>query len=165
MLKFGLLAVVAAVPAVVLVVATGQASAGEGGMNLQPGKWRSTTRFNDVSIPGLPPQVAQMMRKQLGRTQSTEYCIGPEDIRRPGAGSLGGEGAGDCRYDEWSYTGGRMRATIVCTVQGQGSMRSSMIGTGSSTSYSADINTTISNPQFGNIEMKGVVSGERTGDC
>jgi len=58
-----------------------------------------------------------------------------------------------------------MRATIVCTVSGQGSMRSSMVGTGSPTSYSANIVSTIANPQLGNIKLKGTVSGERIGVC
>lgn len=160
-----LLTFVVAAPVVVLAIPAGQAGADDTASVLQAGKWRSTTQFNEVSVPGLPPQVAQMMRKQMGRKQTVEYCLKPEDIRRPGAQSLGSDGAKDCRYDEWSYAGGQMRATIVCTVSGQGSMRTSMVGTGSPASYRANIDSTIANPQLGNIKMKGTVSGERIGAC
>ena len=162
-MKFKLLAIAA--PVIALAISAGQAGADESASDLQAGKWRSTTQFNEVSIPGLPPQVAQMMRKQMSRKQTVEYCLKPEDIRRPGAQSLGGDRAKDCRYDEWSYTGGKMRATIICTVRGQGSMRTSMVGAGSPTNYNANIDSTITNPQLGNIKMKGTVSGERIGAC
>lgn len=156
---------VAAALAVVLAISANPADAGEDTSVLQAGKWRSTTRFSEISIPGLPPQVAEMMRQQMGRGSAVEYCLKPEDIRRPGAQSLGGAEAEHCRYDEWSHTGGKMQATIVCEIPGRGNMRARMVGTGSSTSYRATIDSTITDPQQGTIRMKGTVSGERTGDC
>lgn len=164
-MKFQLPAIAAAASAFVCVVSASPAGAGEDGSVLQAGKWRSTTQFSEISIPGVPPQVAQMMRQHMARGNTVEYCLKPEDIRRPGAESLAGDGAQDCRYEEWSHTGGKMRATILCQIPGRGSMRTLMVGTGSSTRYSTDIDTTITDPRQGTMRMKGTVSGERLGAC
>lgn len=153
-----------AAAAAVFVMSAGPAGASDDSA-LQPGKWRSTTQFSDISIPGMPPQVAQMMRQQMARGTSVEYCLKPEDVRRPGAEALGNDQTQDCRYEEWSHTGGKMRATIVCKMEGKGTMRSVMVGTGSSTSYRTTIDTTITHPQQGVMNMKGTVSGQRIGAC
>ncbi|NYH95035.1 DUF3617 domain-containing protein [Novosphingobium marinum] len=132
---------------------------------MQPGKWQSTTTFSKIDMPGMPPQVAGMMKKMMGRQQSVSYCVKPEDIGRPGPDAMGGKNAKDCKYEDWSYNGGRMRATIVCKVKGQGTMRMKMAGSGSPTAYNADVDTTITGSKMGPMHMVGKVSAKRIGSC
>lgn len=132
---------------------------------MQAGKWRSTTQFSQVDMPGLPPQVSGMVAKQMGRGQSFEYCLKPEDVRQPGPNAMGGKNARDCEYEEWSYSQGRMHAVLVCNVKGQGRLRQVMDGTGSSTGYAARVETTIIGGKMGPIHMKGRVTGQRIGGC
>lgn len=129
------------------------------------GKWRSTIAFTDFDIPGLPPSMAGMVRSQLGRTHTSEYCVTPEDLQRPSADAMGGEGAENCEYEDWSYRGGRMRAVLVCTIPGQGQSRMVMEGSGSPTAYRSTVTSEISTRQMGTITMRGNVTGERIGDC
>lgn len=132
---------------------------------MQTGKWRSTIEFTEFDIPGLPPSVAGMVRSQLGRTQTTEYCVTPDDLRRPSADALGGEGAENCDYEEWSYRAGRMRAVLVCNIEGQGRARMEMEGTGSPSAYRSTVSSQITGTQMGTISMRGNVAGERIGEC
>ncbi|MCA1749364.1 MAG: DUF3617 domain-containing protein [Parasphingopyxis sp.] len=129
------------------------------------GKWRSTIEFTEFDIPGLPPSVAGMVRSQLGRSQTTEYCVTPDDLRRPSADAMGGEGAENCEYEDWSYRGGEMRAVLVCEIPGQGRARMEMTGTGTPTTYRSTIASEMSGTQMGTIRMNGTVTGERIGDC
>lgn len=131
---------------------------------IQPGKWRSTTQFSSVSIPGLPPQVAGIVKKQFAKPQSFDYCLKPEDIGS-GPDALGGKGAKNCKYEKWEYRGGRMSAIMVCTMKGQGTLRQVMDGTGSPTGYSANVDTTITGGKMGTMRMKGRVTGKRLGSC
>lgn len=132
---------------------------------MQAGKWRSTVQFTEVEIPGLPPQMAQMMRSQMGQPYSTEYCVSSEDLRRPKAEALGGRGAEDCSYEDWSYANGRMRMALVCEVEGQGRMRTVIEGSGAPTEYQGTVNSMMTGGQMSTMRMSGKVSGQRIGDC
>lgn len=132
---------------------------------MQAGKWRTTTQFSSIDIPGIPAQVRGMVTKQMGKPQSYEYCLKPEDIGRPGPDALGGKNAKDCHYEDWDYANGRMRAVLVCTIKGQGRLRQVMSGTGSPTNYSANVDTTITGGKMGAMRMKGTVTGQRLGGC
>lgn len=148
-----------------LILAAVQAPPERGIAEMRTGQWRSTIEFTEFDIPGLPASMADMVRGSLGRTQTTEYCVTPDDLRRPSADALGGEGAENCDYEDWSYRGGEMRAVLVCNIPGQGRARMVMEGSGSPTAYRSTISSEISGTQMGTIRMSGNVTGERIGDC
>lgn len=150
--------------AAALGVVASQAGAQGPSEMLQAGQWQSTTSIADVTIPNLPPQMAGLVKSQFRKPQTVTYCIKPEDLKRPGAQAMGGKNAKDCEYEEWSYSGGKMHAVVVCKANG-GTLRMVTDGTGSSTAYSARFNTTISGSQMGAMTMKGTVSGKRIGEC
>lgn len=130
-----------------------------------PGKWRTSTTVTDMSVPGLPPQIAQMMKGRLQKGSSVETCITPEQASQPPAEAMGAREGSDCKYETFSFSGGKLSAVMVCNVKGQGTMRSLVNGTVSGSSYTMTTDTTIDNPRTGAMKVKGTVKGERIGDC
>ncbi|PEQ14479.1 hypothetical protein B2G71_02525 [Novosphingobium sp. PC22D] len=130
-----------------------------------PGKWRSSTKITDISIPGMPPQVANMVKGRMGQSYSVDTCITPEQASRPPSEALGARKGSDCKYEDFSFSGGKMHAVMVCNVKGQGTMRSIVDGTVSGGGYTMNTNTTINNGKTGTMRFKGTVTGQRIGDC
>jgi hypothetical protein len=141
---------------------SGLSAAGSG---MAPGKWRSSTTITDMTIPGLPPQVAQMVKGRMGQSYSVDSCITPEQASRPPSEALGARKGSDCKYENFSFSGGKLSAVMVCNVKGQGQMRSIVNGTVSGTGYTMTTDTTIDNARTGAMKVKGTVTGKRIGDC
>jgi hypothetical protein len=135
------------------------------GSGMTPGKWRSSTKITEMTIPGLPPQVAQMMKGRMGQGYSVETCITPEQASRPPSEALGARKDSDCKYESFSFSGGRLNAVMVCNVKGQGQMRSIVNGSVSGSGYTMTTDTTINNSRTGAMKVKGTVTGTRIGDC
>jgi hypothetical protein len=39
---------------------------------IRPGKWQSTVNIEQMTMPGMPPQAAEQMKKMMAQTQTTE---------------------------------------------------------------------------------------------
>lgn len=160
--KFSVLVVAMAGGVALPLAVSGLSAAGSG---MTPGKWRSSTKITDMSIPGLPPQVAQMMKGRMGQSYSVDTCITPEQASKPPSEALGARKGSDCKYEKFSFSGGKLSAVMVCSVKGSGTMRSIVNGSVSGTGYTMTTDTTINNSSTGAMKVKGTVTGTRIGDC
>ncbi|MEM7780677.1 MAG: DUF3617 domain-containing protein [Pseudomonadota bacterium] len=129
------------------------------------GEYRAKITFLSLDVPDAPPQMADMM----GRMMSFEstYCLTEAEIEEGYQAitnrSMRGDGADDCTYDRYNFTGGQIDAEMTCRVDGR-QMRMTMTGTGSPTS--SDITITMAGDfGMGDGSMKMRARHEWLGAC
>ena len=50
---------------------------------VNPGKWKQTATLVEIDAPGMPPRVAEAMKKSMGTSQVHETCLTPEKAKNP----------------------------------------------------------------------------------
>ena len=134
----------------------------------QPGKYRATVEFVDVSMPGAPQQVKDMMRSMFDKeAQSHEYCLtkeeadkGFEEMARQAQDSNS-----DCTFEKFDVDGGSIDAVMNCKAEGQGTARMVMTGTGTETSSEMNMTMNGEGPDGQTMTMTMKSSQQRLGDC
>lgn len=138
-------------------------AAGGTGNFVNPGKWQSTVTVEDMTIPGMPPEVAERMKSVQGRTQVTESCLTPEEAKRPKEDFFGGNE--NCRYDRFAMGDGKIDAVMKCS-EGGATQTMTMAGTYSGDSYKMGM--TMESAGGGSetgMKMKMRVDARRIGAC
>ena len=148
------------------------AAATKDAVKLEPGKWETTVAILSIEGPGLPPQMAEAMKKQ-SQTQKVETCLTAEQAEKPPQDMLGA--AKNCTYEKFEMGGGKMSGTLVCKgAPGMptGEMRAQMSGKFASTNYDVTSESTMTMPAMpggpaggGKVTTKTRVSGKRLGAC
>ncbi len=140
-------------------------SGGGGGMaagavTMQPGQWEIRTEIGRMEVPNMPAG----MSPPTPPPTTVNTCLTPEQARAPGGDFLTGSGqAAGCTTENMSMEGGRIRGTVQCNQQGT-TMRSTMDGQFSPTSF--EINQRVETSAQGmNMTMESRTTGRRTGDC
>ena len=136
---------------------------GDGGF-ISPGQWESTVTIEDVSMPGLPPEAAERMKKMVAQNQTTTSCLTPEEVKKPEPGFFGGNDK--CRYDHFTMGKGKIDAEMHCA-QGGMTQVMQMTGTYSSDAYTMQMaSSSRGGPSAeGNMSMKMKVDAKRVGEC
>jgi hypothetical protein len=141
------------------------ASSGGGGMaagamTMQPGQWEIRTEVGRMEVPNMPAG----MSPPTPPPTTVNTCLTPEQARAPSGDFLTGSGqAAGCTTENMSMAGGRVRGIVQCNQQGT-TMRSTMDGQFSPTSF--EINQRVETSAQGmNMTMESRTTGRRTGDC
>jgi hypothetical protein len=130
---------------------------------IRPGKWQSTVNIEQMTMPGMPPQAAEQMKKMLAQTQTTETCLTPEEAKQPRAKFFGGND--QCRYDHFKMGRGKIDAEMHCTQNGSTQVME-MNGTYSGEAYTMQMTSTMEGGQSAaNVSMKIKVDAKRVGEC
>ena len=131
----------------------------------EPGLYRSSVEIQEVSIPGAPAQMRDMMRSAMA-TQSDEYCLTEEEAEK-GFEEMARQSQNDmnCTFERFDVDGGDIDARMTCSPQGQGSMTVEMTGTGTSTKSDMTMAMTGDMPGMGEMNMRMRIVNERIGDC
>lgn len=131
---------------------------------ISPGKWQSSVTIEEVSMPGLPQEAAEHMKKMLTRTHTTETCLTPEEVKQPKAGFFGGDD--HCRYDHFTMKAGKIDAEMRCERDGM-TQAMQMSGTYSPNAYTMHMTSTQRGgpSEEGNVSMKMKVDAKRIGAC
>ena len=138
-------------------------AAGASGNFVNPGLWRSTVTIEEMSIPGMPPEVAAQMKGAEGRSEVSEQCLTPEEAKRPKEGFFGGKD--NCRYERFDMGNGRIDAVMNCT-EGGATQKMTMAGTYSGDSYNMQMALKAAPAgEEGAMGMKMRVDAERIGEC
>lgn len=96
---------------------------------LTPGHWDSTVSIDELTVPGLPPGIAEKMKAAMDRSHRTGSCLTPEQAKNPGAGFFGGRDNKACRYDHFRMSGGAVDARMTCQAGGGTSAQIALTGT------------------------------------
>ncbi len=138
-------------------------SAGE--MAMQPGMWEQTIEFTEIDMPGIPENMQDMMRSQMGASMTMQHCLSAEDVSRPDPDFFGGEGQENCTYEDFDMSQDSMRMRMTCD-GGEGTMvHMNMNGAMHGDSFTMDIDNRVSGVPSGDMTMKGTVTGRRIGEC
>jgi hypothetical protein len=136
-------------------------------MFVRPGKWQSQITVEEISMPGMPPEMAQQMKAMIAQRekQSSEQCLTEENVRRPQEEFFAGKNNA-CRYDHFQMGGGKIDATMRCKASGVTQVME-MDGTYSPESYTMRMATRSDGGQgpAGGMEMRMRVESKRIGEC
>jgi hypothetical protein len=142
------------------------AAAGGGDVMVKPGRWEGTYIMQDMEMPGMPPQVKDAMKKQMGTARPFVNCVTEEDVKNQKA-LYTGNNAKNCKYDHFTLGGGKIDAAMACDADGQGGkMAMVMNGTYSGDAYHMDMSAKGegAGPMNG-MTMKMSVDAKRVSAC
>jgi hypothetical protein len=141
------------------------AAAGGGDVMVKPGRWEGTYTMQDMDMPGMPPQVKEAMKKQLGAARTFVNCVTEEDVKQQKALYTGGDSK-NCKYDHFTLGGGKIDAAMACDRDGQGKMSMVMNGTYSPDTYHMDMSAKGEGAgPMGGMTMKMTVEAKRVSAC
>lgn len=149
--------------------AASQAEAAAAGLaQPQPGLYRMVTKITDISIPGMPPEMAAQAQGMFSATgQTVEYCLTPEDAAKGFEEMTRRSAEGNCTYERFSAKDGKLDAAMTCKT-GQGmETRSEVAGTFTPTGSELTMKSHATSPDMpgGAMKMSGSISTQRIGDC
>ena len=134
----------------------------------QPGLYRMVTKITDIAIPGMPPEVAAQAKGMFSATgQTVEYCLTPEDAAKGFEDMTRRSAEGDCTYERFKASDGKLDAAMTCKT-GQGMVtRSEVAGTFSPTGSELTMKSAATSPDMpgGAMKMSGSISTQRIGEC
>ncbi|EGD57516.1 hypothetical protein Y88_3826 [Novosphingobium nitrogenifigens DSM 19370] len=149
------------------------AKVAQAGIQFHPGAWETTIRTMDVSVEGMPPEMADAMKQAMtaratGEANKTRNCLTPEKAAKPDAEFFGKENK-DCRYKDFSMGGGKIAANLVCSGE-HGHSTVTMNGVYTPDSYTMDINVgSTMGPEDGMagkaMKMHVVAESRHVGEC
>lgn len=137
------------------------------GMILRAGQWRLTTTMEDMSMPGMSPSMQAEMKSMMGQRQNVrvDYCMTPEDARRPSGKVFTGQESKNCRYERFNMAGGKVDAVMHCEAKPAGTTTMTISGTFSPDSYTNDVRIESTGGRRGGMTMKMRSEAHRIGDC
>ncbi|MBW0144241.1 DUF3617 domain-containing protein [Sphingomicrobium clamense] len=127
-----------------------------------PGRWEVTTEVIEMNIPGMPPEMKDLAKTMFAGA-GINYCLTAEEAEQDPE-ALWKETNGDCSWETFEMDGDSVNAKAVCKGQGGETMRMTMSGTHTPTSYSSDNEMQMQTPQ-GDGLIKMHVEGRHVGEC
>jgi hypothetical protein len=132
------------------------------GVTLQPGEWEMKTEVVSIAAPGMPAGMTEGMKANAGSTSRT--CMTPEEAKGPKGDMFAGDNAANCKSENFSWSGGKIKGKTTCTPPGGGKTVMTMDGsyTPQSMEMSMKSETDIAGRAM-TMEMR--MSGRRVGEC
>jgi Protein of unknown function (DUF3617) len=124
--------------------------------------------MEEMNIPGLPASAQADMQRMLGEKSNftMEYCLTPEEAKRPRGKFFGGRQSDNCRYESFDMEGGKIDAVMRCEGQPSGNMTMTVSGTYSPDSYATKAAMEVAGDgRRGGMTMKMRSEAHRIGDC
>jgi hypothetical protein len=137
----------------------------DGYLAMQPGRWKTETKFSDIDVPRLGKNEREALMREAEGGASGLSCLSAADAAKPGADFFGGKGAEDCNYSKFDLAGNRATMTLNCGIGGMGKAAMELDGTVGETSFVFDTKLTIDVPIAGKIKMSGAMTGKYEGKC
>lgn len=147
-------------------VATKVRAAAAGQEMIRPGEWESDTTVEEFSVPGMPPQFQDRMKKAMASSQmhSFKTCVTEADVKKPKEDFFAGK-RNNCRYDHFDMGGGKIDAVMNCSAK-DGQQKMSLTGTYSPESYDIHMQMTGQAEGLGGtMSMKSHTVSHRIGEC
>jgi len=146
-------------------VAEKVASAQQSEQFISPGRWEATMTIHDMTIPGMPPEMAARMKSMTAKPKTFDSCVTPEEAKKPKEDFSSGNNDKSCRYDSFSMGAGVISAVMHCSSDGA-TQTMKMKGTYGPESYHIDIDTSASGKsQAEAMTMSATMDAKRTGEC
>ncbi len=145
-------------------VAKQVAAAGGTDEFVRPGLWESKVTIQEMSIPGMPAEMASQMKGFEGRIETDQDCLTPEEAKRPKEDFFTGDDE-NCRYDHFTMAGGKIDAVMNCT-QERSTQRMTLQGSYTPDTYNMQMTMQASGTgEDAGMQMKMRVDARRVGQC
>jgi Protein of unknown function (DUF3617) len=146
------------------------AKASAGAQKINPGKWQMTMQTVSVDIPGQGAAAAAMSKAMTAKPNVTEECVTKEQADNPNAGLFAGKNPGNCKFDSFAMSGGKLNAVMKCAAPDKkGEMSMTMAGQYGGDSYdmTSEMHMTGATglPGGAGMTIKMHNSGKRIGAC
>jgi len=107
------------------------------------------------------------MKSAMGKAQnaSYEYCLTPEEAKKPGGKVFTGKESKNCRYESFNMSGGKMDAVMHCQGDTGGTMTLKINGTYSPDAYESHAEMKVEGQRQSAMTMKMRTEGHRIGQC
>ena len=130
-----------------------------------PGRYRTVVRVTAVAIPGVDPKQAAAMFGPAGHV--SESCLAADDAAKGMLRFAAQAERGQCRYERFAASAGKVEGLMVCAVAKGVTARSQVSGTYSPTGSQLKITAEAGAPgQPGNaMRMDSEIVSQRIGDC
>lgn len=129
----------------------------------RPGKWESKMTIEKVEIPGMPPEMQEMMKSQMGKVEVSASCLTQEELdENEGEFFKPGDQSG-CTYNSFKMGGGEIDADMTCEDQGM-KQNMKMTGTYGDDSYTMNVSAD-GEIQGQPMSMAMSIESNRVGEC
>ncbi len=134
----------------------------------KPGLYKQSMTISKFEIPGAPPAAAAQMQAAMGKAQEHNFCMTAEMANQGFRDMFNKVGkSGECKYDRFDVSGGRIDALLHCENAAQGKGTITMAGTVGE--EGSDVNISV-DQQGGQAPMANAkiamhVVSQRIGDC
>lgn len=133
---------------------------------VDPGRWEQKATLLDMSMPGMPPEMAAGMKKAVGTSQTHTTCLTPEQAKNPGEDFFAGADK-SCRYETFQWGDGKVDVQMRCASDGS-SQAMKLAGTYTRNSYNLEMLVQGQGGRPGPVQqvtMKMRVDAHRVGEC
>lgn len=146
-------------------VAREVAQAGGSDNFVRPGLWESKVTIEEMTMPGVPAEMAAQMKGFTGRIETQQSCLTPEEAKRPKEDFFAGD-RDNCRYDRFTMADGRIDAVMKCTAE-QATQTMTMNGAYTGDTYNMQMSMKAEGGQGADagMTMKMRVDAKRVGEC
>ena len=141
------------------------AQAGGSDSFVRPGLWESRVTIEEMTMPGMPAEMASQMKGFTGRIETQQSCLTPDEAKRPKEDFFAGDNK-NCRYDRFTMAGGKIDAVMKCTEE-RASQTMTMQGDYSGDTYNMRMSMKAEGgegPASG-MTMRMRVDAKRVGEC
>lgn len=131
------------------------------GMKPEPGLYKTTVTMTNLDIPGMPPE---MKDHGAGLVRTLEDCLTTEEVDKGFEGMVKQGQDGECAYESFALSDGKIDAVLVCKAEGR-AIRTSMSGTATSTGADLVATTALEFDGASKGTMTATIKHERIGQC
>ena len=133
---------------------------------LHPGEWRVAGTMEEFNIPGMPAEAQSAMKQAMSQhgKMTYDYCLTPEQAKRPQGKFFNNKAANNCRYDHFTMGGGKIDAVMRCEGK-PSSMTMTIEGTYGADNYSTHVQMNMEGGPQGAMSMKMRSEAKRVGEC
>lgn len=134
----------------------------------KPGQYSQTMTITKFEIPGAPPEVSKQLGTAMQKAQEHSFCLTEEMASQGYRDMFDKVGKdGECKYDRFDVSGGRLDAVIHCENPREGKGTITMSGTVSE--EGSDVNVALDQTggqgPMSNAKIAMHLVSHRTGDC
>lgn len=130
----------------------------------EPGLYKATVEIEEMTIPGMPAGMADQMKQQAAAQMTIENCLTEAD-RENMVKEMAPQAGGECTYDKYELSGGKIDAKMTCKTPDGGTAVTTMAGTVSSTGVDMVMENTVSGGSAAGTKMKMRMKNQRVGEC
>lgn len=133
------------------------------GVKFAPGAWQTQVKALDISVPGMPPEMAERMKAGMGEAHQQRSCLTRDKAARPD-GDFFGQADKSCKYKTFTMAGGKIDGTLVCT-HGSSTQTIKLDGTYSADSFVMDMDMQGAGPGGKAMRIRVKTEAKRVGEC